>query len=94
MTPEEARKQQLDDVKDLMKLKSGQRFIWRLLGMAGIFQANIVDDHAQMAAREGRRQLGLTLFADIIETCPEKYLGMIKTNKEVIIDGTESYDQE
>lgn len=91
MTPEEHRKQELKDISDLMKTKAGHRFIWRLLGKAGIFRANPGGDHEHYE-REGQRQLGLMIFADIIETCPEKYLAMIKTNQEVIIDGNDSDD--
>ena len=92
MTPEEARKQELKDVKDLMASKAGHRFIWRVLARAGIFRSNPIEDHAAMSCREGQRQLGLMIFADIMEACPETYLKMIKTNREVIIDGFTATD--
>lgn len=92
MTPEEARKQELKDIKDLMASKFGHRFIWRLLSRAGIFRANPIEAHAAMAHREGQRQLGLMVFSDIMTACPETYLKMIKTNQEVIVDGFSNTD--
>ena len=92
MTPEEARKQELKDVKDLMASKAGHRFIWRVLSQAKMFIHNPITDHAAMAYREGQRRLGLMIFADIMEACPETYLKMIKTNQEVIIDGFTATD--
>lgn len=89
MTPEEHRKQELQDIKDLLKTKAGHRFIWRILEKAGIFRTNPTHEHAAMAEREGQRKLGLMIFADVIEACPEKYLAMLKTNQEVVIDAND-----
>lgn len=90
MDADEYRKQELQDIKDLLKTKAGHRFIWRILERAGIFRANPTQEHAAMAEREGQRKLGLMIFADVIEACPEKYLAMIKTNQEVVINANEN----
>jgi hypothetical protein len=72
------RREELDDVKSVMGMAGGRRFIWRILEQAGIFGSLFSSDPLLMAAKEGQRNLGLMVFTDIIEACPEKYLTMVK----------------
>lgn len=63
-------------VRNLMSYGDGRRWMWRLLGTCGIFQASPVDSHARMAHAEGKREIGLILLASINRTCPREYITM------------------
>ena len=72
MTPEELQQKQIDcrfSLKDridvlrwVMDNPMGRQFIWWLLGEAKIFSSTLAEHHV-MAYQEGRRSIGLKLFA-------------------------------
>src|SRR5574343_400737 len=75
---EKARKQELADVQELLKHAAGRRYLWRLLGLTGVYQSSFSSDAMQMARSEGRRELGLVVLSDITGADPNAYTTMLK----------------
>ena len=65
---------QLDEAtRWLMGNAQGRRFVWSLLGKAGVFRSSMAPSAEATAFNEGRRDLGLGLLADVMRLCPEQY---------------------
>lgn len=75
------RRIELDDVRWLMSDKRGRRFVWRLLEAAGIYRSSFTGNSTTFF-NEGARNVGLRFLADVNEACPERYLEMLKEQKE------------
>ena len=71
-----ARRQRDEALRWLMADNRGRRFVWRLLGKAGIFRTSMAASPELTAFNEGRRDLGLGLLADVMRLCPERYAQM------------------
>lgn len=84
-----ARSQELNDLAVVMRLKEGRRFIWRFLSAAGIFR-NCADQSNVYTTywREGRRELALAFYQEIIEHHPDLYLAMCREARIPISAGT------
>lgn len=78
-----AREKEVSDLRWVMSNKQGRRFMWRLLGRAGIYQSSFSSDSAVMAFNEGNRNAGLQQLNDIMEVCPERYAEMMNEQKEL-----------
>lgn len=71
------REQQLIDLKEVMNMPEGRRFIWRMLGEAGVFRPSFVAGSSDTTAfNEGSRNFGLSLLAEIMAELPESFLTM------------------
>lgn len=70
-----AREQEIADLKTVMSTPDGRRFIWALLGVAGIYRTSFTGN-SETFYREGARNVGLRYLALIEENCPELYLLM------------------
>lgn len=70
-----------EDMKWLMGSKRGRRIVWRLLERTGIFRSSFTGN-SETFFREGMRNVGLVLMAQIHETCPDSYLTMVKEQNE------------
>lgn len=64
------RKQEVSDLKEVMSTAAGRRFVWRQLGLAGVFQP------CYNPEAEGGRRVGLILLDEIINEAPGDYLKM------------------
>jgi len=73
-------RQEEDDIKELLSTPVGRRHYWRLLGKTGIFESSFTGN-SETFFREGRRDVGLMLMADIIDIMPESYVLMIQENQ-------------
>jgi hypothetical protein len=76
---EERRQREIEenDLRHVLNSKQGRRFVWRQLSAAGIYNLSFSTDTATMAFNEGGRNRGLTLLAEIMRTCPERYTDML-----------------
>ena len=74
------RDRELDDLRRIMDTDHGRRFIWRLLDRAGLYRTSFTGN-SETFFREGMRNLGLMVQADIHEACPEKYMLMLTESK-------------
>lgn len=77
-TQEQARKQQVEDIKWLMAHASGRRFVTRLLEEAGLFRTSFHTSGSVMSLNEGRKQIGYFIQGELVEVCPEAYLKLLK----------------
>lgn len=75
--------QQVDaeDIKWLMGSKRGRRIVWRLLGRTGVFRSSFTGN-SETFFREGERNVGLFLLAQINGNCPETYNLMVQEQKD------------
>jgi hypothetical protein len=75
-------KQQLKEAEDLeyvMADARGRRFMWKLLGICGIFQLSYTGN-SETYFREGSRNVGLRVIADLQEYCHPEYQRMEREN--------------
>lgn len=72
---------ELDDIKWLMGSRRGRRIVWRLLERTGIFRSSFTGN-SETFFREGMRNVGLMLMAQINEVCPEQYTTMVQEQRE------------
>lgn len=66
-----------DDFKWLMSSKRGRRIVWRLLERTGVYRSSFTGN-SETFFREGQRNVGLMLMAQINEFCPDQYALMLK----------------
>lgn len=76
------RHRDLDDVKALLAMKPGRRFIWRYLSESGLFRTSFSTNGSQTSFNEGMRNVGLTMLADISEANPDAFVLMQRESKE------------
>lgn len=74
--------QEQDDFKWLMGSKRGRRIVWRLLERTGVFRSSFTGN-SETFFREGQRNVGLMLMAQIHEQCPDQYALMLKEQNDV-----------
>lgn len=75
------RERELDDLNDILKTKHGRRFVWRYLEMCKVFNECMTGNNWTFY-NEGQRNIGLRLFADVMESDPDAFALMSKENKE------------
>ncbi len=71
------REKELADLKDLLELPLGRRFIWRMLSKCHVFQTSIGPN---MEALEGERNIGLQLWNEVVEAYPEMIPELLKSD--------------
>ena len=59
------RERELDDLKKILKIPEGRRFVLRVLGEAGMFHASFSLNSMQTSFNEGKRDIGLWLMKDL-----------------------------
>ena len=74
-------KKNADDLKWLMSDKRGRRIASRLLDLAGLDRPSIDNNTASMAFKEGKRWFGTLLVEEIKTHCFDRYLEMLKEQK-------------
>lgn len=60
----------------LMNQKEGRRFVWRLLKICHLYESSFTGTSATIF-REGERNVGLQVVADITRLCPNLYAPMV-----------------
>jgi len=83
MRVNEAQKKQRDaeiaDFKWVLSDSRGQRVIRRILEQTGVFNLSFVTAQPDLTAfREGSRNVGIFINAEILEVSPEKYMEIMK----------------
>jgi hypothetical protein len=76
------RRVETEDIKWLMKGKQGRRIVWGLLEKTGVFRSSFTGN-SETFFREGMRNVGLMLLAQINESCPEQYTLMVQEQRDV-----------
>lgn len=75
------RRQEVDDIKNIMNTEHGRRFIWRLLTHCGVFRS-IWSNSAAIHYNSGMQDVGHFIQAEVIDAAEGSYLQMIKESKE------------
>lgn len=69
------------DIASLMGEQWGRRVVHRMLDRAGVFRtSHVKGDPYETAFREGERNVGNWLLAQIVAETPEQYAAMLKEN--------------
>lgn len=71
------RKQELEDVKTILKTDAGFRFFKRLFENTSVFSTTFKNSSELTAFCEGQRNIGLQFFNDVCEAAPEKIAGLL-----------------
>ncbi len=61
-----------DDLAWLMNQREGRRFMWRLLQSCHLYESSFTGTSATFF-REGERNVGLQVLADITRICPDHH---------------------
>ena len=72
------RERELDDLKKILKIPEGRRFVLRVLGEAGMFHASFSLNSMQTSFNEGKRDIGLWLMKDLDSAEPMAYSQMLR----------------
>lgn len=97
MTEEELRIQKENiDLENVMKMPSGRRVIWRILGYTGLFRASFDSSSPYMTTfNEGKRAVGVSIYEDIVRACPARFLqAQNEHNSEVAAQAKKIQEQE
>lgn len=79
------RKQELNDLKHILSLPEGKRFILRYLcGVCGILKP-VYTGNSETYFLDGKRAVGLTLLEEIKEVDTKSFIEMITNNIEAIV---------
>lgn len=70
------RDREISDLKKVLSAPEGRRFLWRVMGEAGIFRTSATGQTNTTFVNEGRRQIGLMILADIMEAKAEAFTQM------------------
>lgn len=66
------REQQLEDLRQVMSTPNGRRFVWRFLSDANVFRSCFTGNSTTFYL-EGRRDVVLPYYQDIMQACPEMF---------------------
>ena len=77
---ENARANELADVKWLMSCKRGRRIVWRHLEQTGVYRSTFSPTAMIMAFNECNRTAGNRALELVRRACPELYTQMMKEN--------------
>jgi hypothetical protein len=69
-------------LRRLMSDAEGRMWMWELLTRCGVYHSSYSSDALAMAFREGHRNIGLHLTAEINHLSPELYMKMVNENQE------------
>ena len=75
-----AREQEIEDIKAVMRLEAGRRFMYRLLVRAGVYETSYIPGAAESNTffREGKRNIGLWTMTELEESAPGSFLKMME----------------
>jgi hypothetical protein len=66
---------QLSDIRRVLGIPEGRRLVWRLMSEAGIFRSSFTGN-SETFFREGKRNIGLFILADVMVAQPESFTVM------------------
>ena len=71
MQSEHIRRRELADIAAVLSTREGRRFCWRLLESAGVFRT-VMTGNSWTFFNDGMRSLGLKVYTDLMESCPDR----------------------
>ena len=67
-------------IRQVMSSTEGRAWVYDILSLCHVYQSTFSTNALSMACAEGERNVGLRITADLVGTCPEHYLEMLKEN--------------
>jgi len=85
----------VNDLRKILAIPEGRRYIWRLWGITGVFRSSYTPKDANMTSfREGQRDVGLAMLQDINDASPtalaqmrSEYLSELNSEKKEVENG-------
>lgn len=71
----------LGDIEWVMSSPRGRRFMWWLLGKAGVHRLSFNNSGSITAFNEGQRNIGLMVQAKVVDHCHKSYLTMLEEQR-------------
>jgi hypothetical protein len=75
------RERELKDLRQVLSTIEGRRFVWGLLGAAGV-NRSIWEPSAKIHYNAGRQDVGIELQRSVVEASEEAFLQMMKESKQ------------
>ncbi len=72
---------ELDDIRKILATDYGRRFVWRLLGKAGVFES-VWRQSAEIHYLAGKQDFGHFIMGEVVESNPDALVLMMKEAKE------------
>ena len=70
-------------IRNTLKTRAGRKFFWRFLELTHIFEVSwIPGSFDSTAFREGERNVGQRMLADIVRIAPESWIEMMKEHQQ------------
>lgn len=66
---------QKSDLRKVLSSAEGRRFVWRVIGEAGVFKGSFTGN-SETFFREGKRDMGLFVLNDILKSHPDAFAQM------------------
>lgn len=66
-----------DDVRELLKNPAFRRYVRRMLDLTSVFRTTFTGT-SETFFKEGQRSVGTTMFGEVMEADPDKYLVMMR----------------
>ncbi len=92
MTKDQIIERQKADLRSVMSIVSGRRFIARMLEASGMWRSSFKRDRNATDFCEGSRAIGLALWIDLKKNCPEDLIKLLMEydNEEPVEESGES----
>lgn len=85
------RDRQTADLRKVLAIVEGRRFVWRLLSESGVFRTSFNQNALNMAFNEGFRNSGLLILDEILKNVPATFTQM---QREHVSDLKSNQDEE
>ena len=72
------RDREVDDLRKVLKMPEGRRFVYKMLCECGVFKASFSLNSMTTSFNEGKRDIGLALLAELDLAEPQVYSQMLK----------------
>lgn len=72
------RQQEMADLKEILELPAGQRFVWRILEQSKMLAPDLFTGNSTTFHNLGKRDLGLWLYNEIMAAAPGTFLSMMQ----------------
>ena len=69
-----------DALAGMMSIREGRAWVHDLLATSHVFESSFSNNPGLMAFREGERNVGLRVLAQVMRLAPDRYVDMMKEN--------------
>lgn len=69
------REREIEDLKKILSLPEGRRYIWKLMSVAGVFKTSFTGNSTTFF-NEGKREIGLMVISEVMNADMGKFTQM------------------